>query len=324
MRRSCPAQLEARGTTSTRRPRRPLPTPWQYGRSDFRGTIGRAATRDSTRATRAGLGTEVSERRAKGERERESYNNNTTTLSNYTTTPSLHHQRIRDYDNNNSRMSKRRVRWIAELAKRVREVWAVSRRQPDSVRHALDASTMRRPHTGRRLPARAWADAAREARLPALLGAARRAGVGRLVTRASWEALHGDGAACCWRVTAVRLDYTASDMDHGKAWGVLTFQGEVCSAVAQIYTRAQPVLFICFWARLRTRPARSTRPCTTTGGSSRGTRRRPSWRDASRPPRRRTRAPGWSPSRRCCEPWSSRALPRRVASRASRCSISVW
>uniref|UniRef100_S4RIY8 Mitochondrial ribosomal protein S34 n=1 Tax=Petromyzon marinus TaxID=7757 RepID=S4RIY8_PETMA len=124
------------------------------------------------------------------------------------------------------RMSKRRVRWIAELAKRVREVWAVSRRQPDSVRHALDASTMRRPHTGRRLPARAWADAAREARLPALLGAARRAGVGRLVTRASWEALHGDGAACCWRVTAVRLDYTASDMDHGKAWGVLTFQGK--------------------------------------------------------------------------------------------------
>ncbi|XP_040829526.1 28S ribosomal protein S34, mitochondrial-like isoform X2 [Ochotona curzoniae] len=125
-----------------------------------------------------------------------------------------------------------RPRLIAELARRVRALREQRERPRDAQRFAVDYATLTRPHTGRPLPARAWADVRRESRLLQLLGRLPGFGLGRLVTRKSWLWRHDE--PCCWRLTRVRPDYTAQDLDHGKAWGVLTFKGKTESEAREI------------------------------------------------------------------------------------------
>ncbi|KAM5228431.1 small ribosomal subunit protein mS34 [Ctenodactylus gundi] len=116
-----------------------------------------------------------------------------------------------------------RPRLIAELARRIRAMRAQRERPRDSQRFALDYETLTRPYSGRRLPVRAWVDVRRESRLLQLLSRLPLFGVGRLVTRKSWLWQHDE--PCYWRLTRVRPDYTAQNLDHGKAWGILTFKG---------------------------------------------------------------------------------------------------
>ncbi|XP_025840474.2 small ribosomal subunit protein mS34 [Vulpes vulpes] len=122
-------------------------------------------------------------------------------------------------------MARKRVRprLLAELARRVRALREQRERPRDSQRFALDYDTLTRPHSGRRLPARAWPDVRRESTLPQLLRRLPLFGLGRLVTRKSWLWRHDE--PCYWRLTRVRPDYTAQDLEHGRAWGVLTFRG---------------------------------------------------------------------------------------------------
>ncbi|XP_069342404.1 small ribosomal subunit protein mS34 isoform X2 [Eulemur rufifrons] len=125
-----------------------------------------------------------------------------------------------------------RPRLIAELARRVRALRAQRERPRDSQRYALDYETLTRPHSGRRLPALAWPDVRRESRLLQLLGRLPLFGLGRLVTRKSWLWQHDE--PCYWRLTRVRPDYTAQNLDHGKAWGILTFKGKTESEAREI------------------------------------------------------------------------------------------
>lgn len=125
-----------------------------------------------------------------------------------------------------------RPRLIAELARRVRALREQRERPRDSQRYALDYETLTRPPSGRRLPARAWSDARRESRLLQLLGRLPLFGLGRLVTRKSWLWQHDE--PCYWRLTRVRPDYTAQNLDHGKAWGILTFKGRTESEAREI------------------------------------------------------------------------------------------
>ncbi|KFQ90641.1 hypothetical protein Y956_10368, partial [Nipponia nippon] len=64
-------------------------------------------------------------------------------------------------------------------------------------------------------------------RLSALLGPLPRFGVGRTVTRKSWLWAHDD--PCYWVITKVKADHTAQNMDHGRAWGCLTFRANTGS-----------------------------------------------------------------------------------------------
>ncbi|KAM6156124.1 small ribosomal subunit protein mS34 [Rhynchocyon petersi] len=125
-----------------------------------------------------------------------------------------------------------RPRLIAEIARRVRALREHRDRPRDSQRFALDYETLTRPLTGRRLPLRAWADVRRENRLLQLLGRLPLFGIGRLVTRKSWLWQHDE--PCYWRLTRVRPDYTAQNLDHGKAWGILTFKGQTESEPREI------------------------------------------------------------------------------------------
>ncbi|XP_006873973.1 PREDICTED: 28S ribosomal protein S34, mitochondrial [Chrysochloris asiatica] len=125
-----------------------------------------------------------------------------------------------------------RPRLIAELARRVRALREQRDRPRDSQRYALDYETLTRPLSGRRLPQRAWADVRRESRLLQLLCRLPLFGLGRLVTRKSWLWQHDE--PCYWRLTRVRPDYTAQNLDHGKAWGVLTFKGQTESEAREI------------------------------------------------------------------------------------------
>lgn len=141
---------------------------------------------------------------------------------------------------------------IAAMAKKIREYRALKDRPRDSQRFAVDYDTMRRPLTQKRLPVRAWEDVRNENRLFELLCRLPRFGVGRTVTRKSWLWAHDE--PCYWVITKVKADYMAEvplpsrpaelspaapprptlnrflfslqNMDHGKAWGYLTFKGE--------------------------------------------------------------------------------------------------
>lgn len=125
-----------------------------------------------------------------------------------------------------------RPRLIAELARRVRALRERRERPRDSQLYALDYETLTRPYSGRRLPVRAWADVRRESRLLQLLGRLPFFGLGRLVTRKSWLWQHDE--PCYWRLTRVRPDYTAQNLDYGKAWGILTFKGKTESEAREI------------------------------------------------------------------------------------------
>ncbi|NWX59496.1 RT34 protein, partial [Promerops cafer] len=147
---------------------------------------------------------------------------------------------------------------IAAMAKKIREYRALKDRPRDSQRFAMDYETMRRPLTQKRLPVRAWEDVRNENRLFALLCRLPRFGVGRTVTRKSWLWAHDE--PCYWVITKVKADYTAEvpapsrpappaalprpalsrflfslqGMDHGRAWGYLTFRGKTEEEVREI------------------------------------------------------------------------------------------
>ncbi|CAL8275109.1 unnamed protein product [Lota lota] len=129
-------------------------------------------------------------------------------------------------------VKKKRIRLIAEMARKVRAYRELKSRPRDSQRYALDYETMKRPYTGKTLPVLAWEDVRKESRLFSLLAGMRLFGVGRIFTRKSWLEDHTEPSY--WQITKVKVDYTAENMDHGKAWGVLTSKGKQADAVQEV------------------------------------------------------------------------------------------
>ncbi|CAN9505727.1 unnamed protein product [Ophioblennius macclurei] len=129
-------------------------------------------------------------------------------------------------------VKKKRVRLIAEMARKIRAYRELKSRPRDSQRYALDYDTMKRPFSGKTLPVLAWQDVRRESRLFSILSGMRMFGVGRLFTRKSWLEDHTEPSY--WQVTKVKVDYTAENMDHGKAWGILTYKGKPESEVKEV------------------------------------------------------------------------------------------
>lgn len=119
---------------------------------------------------------------------------------------------------------KKRLRLIAEMARKIRAYRELKSRPKESQKYALDYETMTRPLTGKKLPVMAWKDARRESRLFSLLAGMKMFGVGRLFTRKSWLEEH-PAEPSYWQITKVKVDYTAENMDHGKAWGILSLKG---------------------------------------------------------------------------------------------------
>jgi len=129
-------------------------------------------------------------------------------------------------------VKKKRIRAIAEFAAKVRAYRELKNKTRDSQKYALDYETMRRPLTGKMLPVMAWEDVRQESRLFSLLAGLRLFGVGRLFTRKSWLADHTEPSY--WKITKVKVDYTAENMDHGKAWGILTYKGKQESEAKEV------------------------------------------------------------------------------------------
>lgn len=102
---------------------------------------------------------------------------------------------------------KKRLRLIAEMARKIRAYRELKSRPLESQKFALDYQTMRRPLTGKMLPVLAWRDVRRESRLFSLLAGMRVFGVGRLFTRKSWLEEHKEPSY--WQITKVKVDYTA-------------------------------------------------------------------------------------------------------------------
>ncbi|KAF7221223.1 small ribosomal subunit protein mS34 [Nothobranchius furzeri] len=119
---------------------------------------------------------------------------------------------------------KKRLRLIAEMARKVRAYRELKSRPRESQKYALDYETMKRPLTGKMLPVLAWQDVRRESRLFSLMAGMRLFGVGRMFTRKSWLEEHSEPSY--WHITKAKVDYTAENMDHGKAWGILTYKGK--------------------------------------------------------------------------------------------------
>lgn len=129
-------------------------------------------------------------------------------------------------------VKKKRLRLIAEMARKIRAYREIKSRPKESQKYALDYETMKRPLTGKRLPVLAWQDARRESRLFSLLAGMKMFGMGRLFTRKSWLEDHTEPSY--WQITKVKVDYTAENMDHGKAWGILTCKGKTESEVKEV------------------------------------------------------------------------------------------
>uniref|UniRef100_A0A673ZPP8 Mitochondrial ribosomal protein S34 n=1 Tax=Salmo trutta TaxID=8032 RepID=A0A673ZPP8_SALTR len=105
-------------------------------------------------------------------------------------------------------VKKKRIRLIAEMARKIRVYRELKNRPRESEKYALDYDTMTRPHTRKTLPVLAWQDVRRESRLFSLLSGLRMFGVGHLFTRKSWLTEHPE-APSYWQVTKVKVDYTA-------------------------------------------------------------------------------------------------------------------
>lgn len=129
-------------------------------------------------------------------------------------------------------VKKKRVRLIAEMARKIRAYRELKSQPRESQKYALDYETMKRPHTGKMLPVLAWQDVRRESRLFSLLAGMRLFGVGRLFTRKSWLEDHPEPSY--WQITKVKVDYTAENMDHGRAWGILTYKGKQENEVKEV------------------------------------------------------------------------------------------
>uniref|UniRef100_A0A4W5QL92 Mitochondrial ribosomal protein S34 n=1 Tax=Hucho hucho TaxID=62062 RepID=A0A4W5QL92_9TELE len=108
-------------------------------------------------------------------------------------------------------VKKKRIRLIAEMARKIRAYRELKNRPRESEKYALDYDTMTRPHTRKTLPVLAWQDVRRESRLFSLLSGLRMFGVGHLFTRKSWLTEHPE-APSYWQVTKVKVDYTAEKM----------------------------------------------------------------------------------------------------------------
>ncbi|XP_077305326.1 small ribosomal subunit protein mS34 [Lithobates pipiens] len=118
----------------------------------------------------------------------------------------------------------KRVRNIAEMARKIREYRALKNRPTESKRYAMDYENLTRTFTGKRMPVLAWEDIKNEKQLFSLLAGLRTFGIGRMVTKKSW--LEDFDEPCYWTITKVKVDYTAENMDHGQAWGYLTYRGK--------------------------------------------------------------------------------------------------
>ena len=104
-------------------------------------------------------------------------------------------------------VKKKRVRLIAEMARKIRAYRELKSQPRESEKYALDYKTMKRPHTGKTLPVLAWEDVGRESRLFTLLSGLSLFGVGRIFTRKSWLADHPEPSY--WQITKVKVDYVA-------------------------------------------------------------------------------------------------------------------
>lgn len=102
---------------------------------------------------------------------------------------------------------KKRLRLIAEMARKIRAYRELKSRPRDSQKYALDYETMRRPLTGKMLPVMAWQDVRKESRLFSLMAGMRLFGIGRMFTRKSWLEDHTEPSY--WQITKVKVDYTA-------------------------------------------------------------------------------------------------------------------
>ncbi|KAM5152503.1 small ribosomal subunit protein mS34 [Mantella aurantiaca] len=119
---------------------------------------------------------------------------------------------------------KKQLGRIAEMARKIRAYRELKNRPKDSQRYAMNYETLIRPFTGKRMPVLAWEDIKHEKRLFTLLAGLRSFGIGRMVTKKSWLEQHDE--PCYWTISKVKVDYTAENMDHGQAWGYLTYRGK--------------------------------------------------------------------------------------------------
>uniref|UniRef100_A0A8C2DC80 Mitochondrial ribosomal protein S34 n=1 Tax=Cyprinus carpio TaxID=7962 RepID=A0A8C2DC80_CYPCA len=108
-------------------------------------------------------------------------------------------------------VKKKRLRLIAEMARKIRGYRELKNRPQDSQRYALDYDTMTRPFTGKKLNTPLYVTAGM-----------RMFGVGRLFTRKSW--LDEQTEPCYWKMTKVKVDYTAEV--HSVCFCILTFRGK--------------------------------------------------------------------------------------------------
>lgn len=127
---------------------------------------------------------------------------------------------------------KKRVRLISEMACKIRAYRELKAQPRESEKYALDYKTMKRPYTGKTLPVLSWEDVGRENCLFTLLSGLRLFGVGRIFTRKSWLSDHQEPSY--WQITKVKVDYIAENMDHGRAWGILTYKGKKESEVQEV------------------------------------------------------------------------------------------
>uniref|UniRef100_A0A3Q3GMT4 Mitochondrial ribosomal protein S34 n=1 Tax=Labrus bergylta TaxID=56723 RepID=A0A3Q3GMT4_9LABR len=70
-------------------------------------------------------------------------------------------------------VKKKRLRLIAEMARKIRAYRELKSRPKESQKYALDYETMKRPLTGKMLPVLAWQDVRKESRLFSLLASMR-------------------------------------------------------------------------------------------------------------------------------------------------------
>lgn len=122
-------------------------------------------------------------------------------------TPQSFYQWLKRFPRTSNMVKKKRLRLIAEMARKIRAYRELKSRPRESQKYALDYETMTRPLTGKRLPVLAWQDVRRESRLFSLLAGMKMFGMGRLFTRKSWLEDHTEPSY--WQITKVKVDYTA-------------------------------------------------------------------------------------------------------------------
>lgn len=117
------------------------------------------------------------------------------------------YQWLKSFPRTSNMVKKKRLRLIAEMARKIRAYRELKSRPRESQKYALDYETMKRPLTGKRLPVLAWQDVRRESRLFSLLAGMKMFGMGRFFTRKSWLEDHTEPSY--WQITKVKVDYTA-------------------------------------------------------------------------------------------------------------------